>query len=485
MAKILLKLIAFLLMLFAIIQFVSGYISNDFGLLCVSSFVAWSAALINSLGDKKVNRIYVLFLVSFFIFLLSRIMIRWINTREIYLPFDQDVMKTVYSLLFISTVGLFVGATIRVTPKRYNIIEAGISREHVDNKGLQMATGFLTMVCGVAQIVVNVEKYFFWARIGGAAGGALRISFVSSLPAVISRISYVYILMLCIYLATLPPKKNVCFVLGEYLLICAVKMMYGSRGDFILGLMFAFIYFTIRDNQSEKCDNKTVKWIGRTERLFIVISIPILIILIVFISYYRIGTSFQFTSFRDTLNDFFESQGTTVDVLGYTKKYENSFPMPKQLYLFDNTYSFLATNPLSSVLFGHHAYKVNTIERALYGTSLDQTIYYLINPASYLMGRGCGSSYVAEAWLGYGFIGVFLINVFLGVVINLLNDYSFNKIFNNTVAFAFLQSLYFVPRAGFDEFVGDILSVTHIISLAVVWVAYKMVMQLRRPIINE
>ena len=188
---------------------------------------------------------------------------------------------------------------------------------------------------------------------------------------------------------------------------------------------------------------------------------------------YRVGGSFQFTTFSDVLLDFFESQGTTINVLGYAYEYADKLTQPHFLYLFDDTYTFLAANPISSLFTGKHVYLVNTVERALNGTSLDQSLYYIINSESYLRGNGCGSSYVAETYLAFGYVGSFLFNIVLANILNKINGYGYSSLWKNVLLLIFVLSVFFIPRSGFDDFVGEFASATHILVIMGVWMLYK------------
>ena len=116
---------------------------------------------------------------------------------------------------------------------------------------------------------------------------------------------------------------------------------------------------------------------------------------------------------------------------------------------------------------------VNTVERAIYGTSLDQSLYYIINRVSYLNGNGCGSSYIAETYLAFGYLGTFLFNIILANVLNKIDVYGYSKFWKNVLVLIFILSLFFIPRSGFDDFVGEFASATHILVIMFVWLIYK------------
>lgn len=481
MLKVFGKLISIILCTIAIALFCIGLATKDIGVISLSVFCAWGMAIFTAIGEDKRNIIYIFFLITFFIFLLSRVMVRWLQGGEIYSPFNADVMTMVYTCLFVSLFGLNCGTVLK---KKIIIGRLGKSNTHENSSLLgdtrinislvRQLSGAFTIVSGFATLLVVLERIAYWNLT--KSGGELRVSFTTTLPSFVLRFSYIYIMMLCIYLATLPAKRKCMPILFQFLAVGALKMVYGSRADFVVGLMFVLIYFVIRDGLNKSGDNETTEiWFGKGEKLFTAISIPVLIILLVFIGYYRRSTSFEFGGFWETLIDFFEAQGTTINVIGYTNVYKEGFTQPRFLYLIDRTYEFITANPISSIITGRHAYLANTIERAKYGTSLGMTLYYNINQMSYLAGYGCGSSYIAEAWLGYGYVGLFIINFFLARIMKRLNEYRFNRFIPSVIFLIYIQSLFSMPRAGFDSFIDDIASVTNIIAIIMLWMLYKMI----------
>lgn len=456
--------------------FILGLLTKDVGTLSISIFLVWGMAFLSAYVNGK-NLTYLFFLSTFFIFLLSRVMVRWIRFQEIYTPFSYDTMVMIYACLFLSLMGLTLGnitSNIKCTfwknRLKNNSIEDSASRLNMPL--LRQVAAIFTYTCGFATLAVVIEKAAFWGITG--YGGDLRIFYVSTLPDIILRLSYAYVLMLCIYLATMPTKRQCIWVFAQYIVVSALKLMYGSRSDFIVGLMFMLLYFSIRDRLNIEKETNAQKWIGKNEKVFTVVSIPLLIILTVFIGSYRQQTSFQFSSFLETLGDFAEAQGSSINVIGYTEVYQDKFTQPKFLYLFDETYEFLTTNPLGSILTGRHAYAANTIERAEYGTSLGMTLYYHINKVSYLAGNGCGSSYVAEGWLGYGYFGLFVINFLLARVMAKANRYKYSRFVPSVITLLFLQSLFFMPRNNFDAFVGEMSGISNLLLAFMLWIVYKL-----------
>ena len=458
------------ILIFSLFCCVSGLVHSNIGSLSVSAFLMWTAAMLGAFSKKDWNIIYIFFLFTFFLFLLSRTMVRWISYGEIYMPFRTETMTHIYVLIIVSLAGLIVGNYINLSFARKQSDENQYYFNADKMEALRKVAAPLAVLTGMAQLMVVLERAAFY-QVG--FGGAMRVSFSSSLPTLVLRASYEYTLLFCVYLATMPRKKEALGFIVEYLAICAIKMIYGSRCDFVLGLMFVLVYFIIRDRINTRYQLGAAEWLGRKEITITLVSIPILIILLTFIGTYRVGGSFQFTTFSDVLLDFFESQGTTINVLGYAYEYADKLTQPHFLYLFDDTYTFLAARPISRLFTGKHVYLVNTVERALNGTSLDQSLYYIINSESYLRGNGCGSSYVAETYLAFGYVGSFLFNIVLANILNKINGYGYSSLWKNVLLLIFVLSVFFIPRSGFDDFVGEFASATHILVIMGVWMLYK------------
>lgn len=485
----------------ALVVFIMGLVSQETTVLILSVFLAWGVALLSALSMKNKNVIHIFFLFTFFVFLLSRVMVRWLDSGEIYMPFPQEVMTTVYTCLFLSLFGLTIGAAlpiIRLSPQRQSPLEQrklDMAKEEERQKKegearelLRVPAAIFTILCGVAALLLVLEQAAFW-RVSGY-GGDLRTAFKSSLPTIIVRISHVYTLMLCIYLATLPKKRRCMPILLQYLAVSALKMFYGSRMDFTVGLMFLLVYFVMRDQmnkdlKTDPSEKPPTKWFGKGELIFTLVSIPLLIVLLVFVGNYRTHTSFSFSGFGDSFKEFFEKQGTSIDFIGYTKIHKAQITQPHFLFLFDRTYEFLTTNPLASFLTGRHSYAANTEARALYGSSLGMTLYYYVNRTSYLLGNGGGSSYVAEAWIGYGYVGVFFVNVLLAKIMSWLSRFRFRRLAPSVFVLLYLQSLFFMPRGGFDTFVGDFASMTHLIAVFLLWIAYRAAADKKRSLAGK
>ena len=133
------------------------------GALALATFCAWGMALFGAISSRKKNIIYIFFLITFFIFLLSRVMIRWFRTGEIYHPFSVETMVMVYSCLTVSLFGLAIGNATAGTKfgfgKKYQekyINDEDGYRGREDNINLpviRQLSGIITLICGFATFI--------------------------------------------------------------------------------------------------------------------------------------------------------------------------------------------------------------------------------------------------------------------------------------------------------------------------------------------
>lgn len=388
------------------------------------------------------------------------------------MPFSEDVMKCVYECLYLSVAGLLVGSLRKGKRIKKQVSLVG-RNSRIDRNLLGRIIKPMVYITGLTNLLVAIERVMYFMIYGEV--GLLRIDFASSLPSLITYPSFMYNFLFCAYLATMPTKKKTTPVILLYLVVAAVKLAYGSRSDFIIGLLFIAMYYVVRDRIAKNAVDLVLKekWISTKERIAMIAAIPAMMVLAVFIQAYRTGNTFDPASLLDIFLDFFSTQGVSIHIIGYGEQYIDELPQPNFIYLFGNTVSFLKTNPLSRLLFSTTTYAVNTRERAMFGSSFAQAISYLVNETSYLSGYGAGSSYVAEAYVGYGLVGVFIVNAVLARIIHWINSYQYQSYWGSVIVLLYIQSLFFMPRAGFDDFVGEFTSLSHLIVIFAIVFIYQ------------
>ena len=153
-------------------------------------------------------------------------------------------------------------------------------------------------------------------------------------------------------------------------------------------------------------------------------------------------------------------QGASLDVTAVAVKYRKLFRPYVASYLLQELRDAFVANDAANYYRG----------RAL---GFDVTV--LLNPALFSMGYGTGSSYVAEAYVIGGLLGVVLISVLMGFGLGLLYDSSRKAISLFVVAMV-LPDILIMPRNGLLDWMSALLrSGVAILVLVVGWQLYSFI----------
>ena len=166
----------------------------------------------------------------------------------------------------------------------------------------------------------------------------------------------------------------------------------------------------------------------------------------------------------------FYSQGVTYEVICKCIKHIDVLPETNINYTFGAIIAYFKSNGISKLLFGTESYRAQTLEMALYGNSLSDTVSYLELGQEYFQGAGLGSSYIVEAFVDFGYVGVALFSFILGICL-----VWFVKIFNKNVLGSYLVlvaliQLFMVPRSAATSWLVLLIYIPAIILLLGLWI---------------
>lgn len=257
------------------------------------------------------------------------------------------------------------------------------------------------------------------------------------------------------YLATCPSKKKVFLPVLLYEVYAILTLLTGQRYPFIGISLYILTYWFLREKREGG-------WIKKWHYVAILIAIPVLMLGVTAYDSVRVGKAVDFSSISEGMREFFVDQGGSINVTRRTiynaKQLENM-----HFVSFSSTYSTIFGNFIATKLFGATVYSGNSIEHAMLGHSLAHRLSYYAYGNAYLAGRGTGSSYIAELFHDFSYVGVFLGSLFYGVLIEKINRMEFKSYIKCGVLMAFLYYIYLLPRGSFDAFVGGIFNIYAII----------------------
>lgn len=407
------------------------------------------------------------FLISFFVFLLGRqICFHYLHIEQVY-PFldqtnDYAYVNMIISLLGIST-GLFLSSpTFRrmFGIKDDNAIYAAITRKVNCTREYRKACIIVFWVCYMATIIGALMQIRFVQSVGylesytDDAGGA-------GIPTVISYLSRFTLIALSLYLATKPSKKQAIVPLLAYELYACLSLLTGQRYPFIGISMYILIYLLIRSRHERQ-------WFKTKYFVFIILSVPLLMIFLAAYDSIRVGKAFSFMNVGNSIQDFFIQQGGSVNVIRRTI-YNADQLKDMNLVSLHGTYSALFENGISKRLFHITTYGGNSIERAFGTNDLAHRLSYIAYGDEYLAGRGTGTSYIAELFHDFGLVGVFGGGVIYGLIFGKVDHIVFSHKIWDGLRLAMIYYLLLAPRGGFDSFIGNVFTIYSLLGFLMVF----------------
>lgn len=472
-------LIRFPLLIGSLLFFIIGIISRHPYVLLTSVICIFSHNIVFALEDFYEKIIFFCFNVTFFIFLVSRMVVTGIfGYKEtvsglLGLNFnDPLIVNYVIICLYLSLIAIFIGYKI-INKVNLDFLNKIASPSNSFINSLRISSLIYFYFCLIVRFI-----YAFQLRQVVMIGGYYEtfLSYNSSLPRFLVKASETYEVAFFVYIATMPSKRKSLLPVFLFLLEGYLFALTGRRSDFVLNILIILIYFCIRSlpKETEKLKVKSeieVKWLGKFEWCLGLISIPLLIVFMTVVGNWRAGIN-ESLDFIDSILEFFYSQGVSANVIGYTIKYEDK--IPDKIYTFGPFLEFIH-NKIIRPLRGMPQLVGQTPDRALNGFLFSHAISFLIMPNLYLAGRGYGSSFVAELFHDFSYIGVFIGSIVYGAII-----YIFHYIICNSnyiiIIFTMLmtKSILFAPRAGFLYIIVDAFTPRNIIAVILIIIMAKL-----------
>lgn len=463
---------------FSIVDFLFCILSFFLGVpgiftLCI---LLWMISIEYTLFDLMNRAAFLLFEISFFVFLLgSEFVIYYFNYKETYI-FTDIINNHTYLCLCISLIGLFIGFAIsnnfclRNTKKILHI--NNLQQDYLEIQHLALVGMLITVIPYFTEALASGFYVF--------KNGYLSyyVSYISPLPKVVLRLSEIFTLFLFMYLATMPSKRKTLPWLTLYITQSMIMLLTGRRLYFGMAVFVTATYFLIRHKK-----NPAERWITRKIICTTLISIPILIILLYMYKYARYGQDVVGHGFFDLLIRFFNQQGFSINVIKYAKKFEGDQLGNVSLYY---TLSFLRRSGLTRKFFNFpiEYYKLRNQVSAFNLNSLADYIMYSVSPSQYAAGYGYGTSYIAELFHDGGYGLVFIGSVFYGFLLSKLYNMKTDNAWRMTIALMMLEQFMVLPRYGADCIMRPFYSISKISILVLCIFIVNLRIHITLPIIK-
>ena len=433
-----------------IITIISGFAylftSNNVGLLTTLLLLLISSLLL-CWNNIKYYLIHFIFFITIFIFLVSRPTIDYFRNGALD-TYQPIAYRFAFLVVIVSILGLTIGGFIA----NYYLARKNKAPVRVEKTS---HVNYVKNLRFVSLSVFLVTYPFYFLRLFERLLFRLQTSyynyyanFESQLPYFTYILSTFTVYAMCVYLATKPKKSHATMVLVTFITANLIHLVIGTRNPFILSLIFAFVYYFMRE-QTEKG-----KWIGFKEKIAIYLGTPVLMLAMGALNYVRDNAQVSHSGVFDLLLDFIYKQGTSFGVLARGFLYNSSLPYRDfRNFTFGPVVDYFARGSIG-IIFGAKPFEhtTNSIELAIDSNSYAHNLSYLVLNKEYLRGHGIGSSYIMELYTDYGMLGLFLLSILLGMLFIAMLQVAYRS---RTILFALslliLNNLFFMPRSSFSE----------------------------------
>lgn len=450
--------------------------------MLLAVMLLWLSNCLYSFENLR-ERIYFLFMhLMMYLFILSRPTIDFIRGKEWWIYNPENAVIFTVTAVFLALLFLFFGAVLfdlvfRNRPLKPHPKAALLYGDSPYMKTLRLISLAAFCVCLACFFYTEMDKFLFMRNRTYTDYYSVydpKFPFYIRYPAGMAEY------FMFIYLATLPKKRSAFFVLGLYLVSLMPSFLFGLRSPLMLGAVFVFLYYYMRDSQrpdfSPKTGKPEKKWLGTAEKTLVIIAVPAAIFLMYLMNYFRAKVAVGNVSVIQAMLSALHQQGVTFHVIGNGYNIIPLLPKTEfHNYTFGHIIDYFRYNSVSRTLFGTVAMPWgNSLRAALEGNKLSHALSYLVLGNEYLYGgRGLDSSFVLEPYVDWGWVGQAVFCGCFGFFLLYLTRMMKKGWFARTLALCMLLNLYFAPRSAALGWFNPILSLPFWAAIIVCVLAAK------------
>ena len=477
------RLSRYILIFLSAALFSIGKILNSFNVLVIGVFSFWIANVIYCFEDIRKRIYFLMFNVAFFMLLIARPLISMMR-EEVWWYFSEASENFTLNALMISLVFLFLGHYIsdKMSTNK-NTISENYFELSQNSKYIQHLRTISLCFFYVSFVFLMATKFESFRFVKSHKYTDLYLPFHSNLPSFFSLFGSMNRYFLCIFLSTFP-KKSVSFMpLAMYIFSAVPLFLVGARRDIVLNVIFVFLYYFTRDSLNFYfLKQKAQKWIGKFEWSLMLLCTPAAMFVLGIYNYLRSGIKTNLGIFG-TIMDLFYNQGISFDVICIA--YE-TIPKIKYTgftnYTFGRIIDYFLHSKIAQVLFGGTPLESGqSVDAGLHSNIFAHRLSYTAREQEYLEGNGWGSSFIVEPYADFGYIGIVLISLVIGVFLSrALKNMNKNSLIASIVLVA-MSEIYYAPRSSALSWIDFVVYIQFIIPVVLCHSLAKLFMKEYSP----
>lgn len=451
----------FLFLLLVSIMIFLGVWGAD--LWMVFSVGIWGLMSFICLKNASKNCFFLFFLFSFFIYLMSGDIAELLFDRHYHLQFGKEASLHAHKCIFISMLAIWIGYIFTSSKRnmtKFNALGENKSTPAIIAK-VKQASKLVYSVSFIILLMHTIDTIRFVAANGYVA---YYTSFDPVLPSIIIELGEFAPIALCVFLATFPTKKEASVVIKTYLIYAILSLFMGSRGGLIYNVIFILCYCFYR-NYTDK--GHTV-WVSRKLTTMMLLVVPFLFAFLFLYEYIRTGRELEFSSFGETIVDFFVNIGASSKVIKYG--YEYAADIPKwRFYSLGETLNYFRYGTLFNLFDLSSIPARHSAKFALESHSFDSLISYLSMQTQFLNGHGTGSSFIATLYADFGYIGVSIGSFIYGWLFKKMSNLNHRSWLSSSIKLYMFMALLEAPRSSYDGFLAGIININYLLIMVFIY----------------
>ena len=431
------------------------------------ALLLWINAFLYSIDKLGKRSLLFVFLIAFFVFLMGREIVEQFFGYKVE-QFEINVNTHAWKCLVLSLATLWFSYIVfeKRNDKVDQISRIKETNSYIhENLLIEKIAFYLFVVSWVFAVTsrIIVGKYVSSTSYWDYYTGYSEYLSGNIILYIISKLELVMPVALSLFMASIPSKKRFALPCIMYVFYLGLSILGGQRSTFMLGVMFLAFYFLFRQEI-----NPEEGWFKRKHIFIGVLLLPVLAYLLTAWSYWRGGVEAEGITVFNGFENFLYDQGVSLNAVKNAYKFRAQ--IPRQVYSLE----FLHSGIWARIL-GITVYHGNTIEHALYGGSLTHSLGYTVLGTTYLAGVGTGSSYIAEVFFDFGYIGVILGNIIYSIVLANANRIGRkNNTYTVALRFYVVNQILWAPRASFTGFIGTVFTPTTVAAFVAVFFLDKL-----------
>lgn len=432
-------------------------------------------------SNKEKSRMsYMLFTITFFTFLLSRLVVLRIEGEPLFYGYSDLTKTKVYIYLILGLTMITVGQVIY--ERRHGGTFCGEivpnSKDELlwneENNTLLFVVLVLYFITYPFSFLDLLDKAIF---VGNYSYSAYYLEYTSRLPYILTKLGSLnriaFVLLLCVE----HRKRKLIIPCVLYGITAIISLGMGQRNAFVLDVLMFVVLI-------KHANNKSLEYTGESlysKKLVAVTfaAIPLMIVFLGYWKYARAGQQFESEDVFLYFKDFFYRQGEQIGFFANTIEIKSEIWAQKVPYTFSSVYNYFRN------LFGMIDFGIYTRKNAFYGNSLAATQFYITSPGSLENGSGSGCCYLSELYFDFGTIGIILGSILIGYALGALRLKEDKSCYVNTFVTLMIRSIIYIPRASFSDWLATPFNIWNVAIVLCVMAAVNIINRKNRIIIEE